>query len=224
MLSISCVFDTPPVWQCLLSDSVRPNEILRNLIASASFNRNGSIFESATMDSILDMYEAVSQLDHLTHADAASIDGDVKRALSLTQQKDSVDPITTHQRHLNTAGRINACCRLCSMIFWKLLECRTQLEAGRPAIAMEEAILLMEALTKVEPSYWARNAPEVLTWIVFTGAAVSIDGKERGAFLLFGGTVLMAIDSESLTLIRQGWRYFCLLRRLGGLSLHSDAK
>lgn len=78
----------------------------------------------------------------------------------------------------------------------------------------EEIKLLLEVLMEVDPSFWILNAPEALIWIIFTGAAASMDGKTRAAFIHLGGVIVTAIDSEDLLLARQGWTYFCLLQDL----------
>lgn len=75
---------------------------------------------------------------------------------------------------------------------------------------------LLKYLSQIEPLYWIRNAPEVFTWAAFTGAAASEHQDTCVAFISKAGTILTAIDDEELTLIRQGWRYFRLLKGLAG--------
>jgi hypothetical protein len=75
---------------------------------------------------------------------------------------------------------------------------------------------LLEHLSQIEPLYWIRNAPELFTWAAFTGAAASKHQDTCVTFISKAGTVLTAIENEDLTLIRQGWRYYRLLKRLGG--------
>jgi hypothetical protein len=75
---------------------------------------------------------------------------------------------------------------------------------------------LLKYLSQIEPLYWIRNAPEVVTWVSFTGAAASEHRDACVAFIGKVGTILTAIDDEKLTLIQQGWRYFRLLKRLTG--------
>ncbi|KAJ6016407.1 hypothetical protein N7540_010998 [Penicillium herquei] len=221
MLVLSCVFDVAPDWDCLLSHSVRPNTILRNIVASAFFHDNRSILEKATVDAILNVYEAVSQFNYI-HQAAASFTSDMlKRVLSVANQDDLSKFILTKTVPLNTADRVNVCCQLCSLMFWKLLKDRTRLESDMPT-KMEETELLMDHLMKIKSRYWIQNAPETLIWIIFTGVAASIDEKDRGRFFEIGGTSIAAIDSDSLSLARQGWRYFGLLRRLAGLSSHIE--
>lgn len=222
MLSLSCVFDVAPDWDCLLSPTVRPHSILRSLIASAFFHGNKSVLERPTVDAILSLYEAVSQFSHINHVDAASISDAVKRVISLAKQDDLLNLPLNSTSPSNTVDRVNLCCQLCSLIFWKLLENRGCVEAGIPTTNMEETELLLETLTKVESQYWIQNAPETLILIVFTGAAACSDEKDRGSFFRIGGRSLAAIDSDSLALVRQGWRYFGLLRRLAGLPSPSE--
>lgn len=217
MLSLSCVFDMPPVWSCLISGSVLPNAILRNLVASVSFHGKGPIFEKATLEAILDVYEATSQLEHLNNADYAFTSEIVERVLS-AERYDTLDGILTKPAPSSTVDRVNTCCQLCALIFWNILRGRTPPESGTSATNVEELKLLMETLTNIESRYWVENSPEALTWIVFTGAAVSVDEKDRGKFIEVGGTCLAAIDTDSLSMVRQGWRYYVLLRRLAGLS------
>ncbi|KAJ5925571.1 hypothetical protein N7454_008210 [Penicillium verhagenii] len=222
MIALSCVFDIPPDWDCLLSPGIRSHSILRNLVASAFFHGNRSILEKATVDTILNLYEAVSQLSQVNEVDAPYIGEVIGQLVSRAKQDGLLNPIPRKPAPLSTADRVNICCQLCSLIFWKLLEGRARLEVGSPATIVEETKLLLEVLTKVEPRYWIQNAPETLTWIVFTGIAGSLDEKDRGRLFEIGGTSLAAIDSDSLALVRQGWRYFVLLRRLAGLSSPSE--
>lgn len=217
MFSLSCVFDMPPVWSCLISGSVLPNAILRNLVASISFHGKGYIFEKKTLDAILDVYEATSQLDHLDHADSASISEIVDRMLS-AKRGDVLDSILTKPEPSSTVDRVNICCQLCSLIFWNLLRGRRPPEVGVWTTNAEEIKLLLEMMVKIESQYWVENSPEALTWILFTGAAVSANEKDRGKFIEVGGACLAAIDTDSLSMVRQGWRYYGLLRRLAGLS------
>ncbi|KAJ5653209.1 hypothetical protein N7490_000212 [Penicillium lividum] len=79
---------------------------------------------------------------------------------------------------------------------------------------VEEIKLLLEVLMDVDSSFWVLNAAEALIWITFTGAAASMDGKTRAAFIHLGGVIVTAIDSEDLLLARQGWTYFRLLQDL----------
>jgi hypothetical protein len=162
MLSLSCVFNVAPDWDCLLSPTVRPHAILRSLVASTFFHGNKSILERATVDKILSLYEAVSQLSHLNHVDATSTSDAVKRVLSLAKKDGLLNPPLNNPSLSNTADRVNFCCQLCSLIFWKLLEIRGHLEAGISSTNMEEAELLLETLAKVESQYWIQNAPETL--------------------------------------------------------------
>ncbi|KAJ6120641.1 hypothetical protein N7523_004921 [Penicillium sp. IBT 18751x] len=219
MIAVACVFDTPLVWDSLLSGSVRPNSILRNLVTSGAFGKNGPIYGKETVDAILDVYEAVSKLDHLIHADAASIDRELGQVLLSNKCDDQSDRIQTMSAPSNTVDRVNACCQLSSSIFWKLLKGRAQTHAGTPSSDPEEVILLLKHLTTVESQYWIQNAPEALTWIVFTGVAASIDKQARERFIQFGGNLLAAVDSDSLVMIRQGWRFCGLLKKLAGFSL-----
>lgn len=201
----------------MISGSILPNAILRNLVASVSFHDKGLIFETATLDATLDVYEATTQLGHLNHADSSPTREVVERVLS-AKRDDILDSILTKPAPTSTVGRVNTCCQLCSLLFWNLLRSRAPLEADVSATNMEELKILMETLTKIEPRYWVENSPEALTWVVFTGAAVSVNEKDRGRFIEIGGTCLAAIDTESLSMFRQGWRYYSLLRRLAGLS------
>ncbi|KAJ5902144.1 hypothetical protein N7495_002672 [Penicillium taxi] len=170
------------------------------------------------MDAILDVYEAVSQFNYINQADAISTSEVVERVLSLAKKNNMLDRNITELTPVNTIDRVDVCCQLCSLIFWKLLQNPIRLESGIPVANVEDTKLLMQTLTKIESQYWIKKAPEALTWIVFTGAAASADEKDRGKFIQIGGLFLAAIDSDSLVLIRQGWRYFSVLKRLAGLS------
>jgi hypothetical protein len=173
-----------------------------------------------TINGILDVYEAVSRLDHLVHAEEDRISAEVDIALS-------PGPInyTFTQADLraqkNPKETVNICCQLSCQLFWKTLRRRRRQEHAdqtRHATDTHENEIgqILQLLDKVESLYWINYAPEVFTWIVFTGAAASSTQTDRVAFISRAGTVLTAIDDESLSLIRQGWRYFRLLRRLGG--------
>ncbi|KAJ5147279.1 hypothetical protein N7526_000631 [Penicillium atrosanguineum] len=199
MLAVACVFDTPPVWDCLLSGSVRPNSILRNLVTGGIFCKNGYILEQATVDAILDV--------------------EIERVLSLKKRDDQSDRIQAMPAPLNKVDRVNACCQFSSLIFWKLLKGRAQIQAGTPATDIKEINLLLEHLMIIDSRYWIQNAPEALTWIVFTGVAASTGEKERELFIQIAGNLLAAVDSDSLVMIRQGWRFCSLLKRLAGFSL-----
>lgn len=79
---------------------------------------------------------------------------------------------------------------------------------------VEETKFLLRVLMKIDPSFWSLNAPEALIWIIFTGAAASIDGQTRAASIHLRGVVVTAIDCEDLLLARQDWTYFRLLQEL----------
>ena len=79
-------------------------------------------------------------------------------------------------------------------------------------------------MTNIDYTFWIQKAPEAFTWITFTGAAGCVDANDRGTFIHRGSTILTAVDSESLTLMTQGWKYFGLLRKVSGLcTLPADA-
>ncbi|KAL3487510.1 hypothetical protein BJX62DRAFT_228021 [Aspergillus germanicus] len=203
MLSFACIYDMLPIWDCLYSHAVRPNALLRNMVSRATI-----------------VYEAVSRLDHLVHAEEDRISAEVDIALSL-------GPInyTFAQAYLrgqkDPKETVNICCQLSCQLFWKTLRRRRRQEhadEARNATDTHENEIgqILQHLDKVEPLYWISHAPEAFTWIVFTGAAASSTQIDRVSFVSRAGTVLTAIDDESLSLIRQGWRYFRLLRRLVG--------
>lgn len=221
MLSFSCIFDTPPLWDCLVSGPDRTHTILRSLVTSSMFKRVGSLLKPATVDSILDVYEVSSQLDHLAHADTATIIFEVDQVIAMAGEDKDIYTEVLEQPHTDSATRINACCQLTCLIFWKLLKNRSQLISGTPVSITEEVNMLLDLMARIEPSFWIRNAPELFAWITFAGAAGCVHANDRGKFIHRGTSVLTAIDTDSLVLVTQGWKYFCLLRRISGLRLTS---
>jgi hypothetical protein len=216
MLSLECVFDIPLAWGCLLSGTVPATSILCNLIASTNFSRSGSLFEAESVESILDVYKAMSHLDHVSQADAATVTVKMQNPSALRHNEFSI-PTKNSKQPLDAARRLNVCCQLSCYLFWKKL--RAHLYQKVEMENVEEIKLLLEILTDVDPSFWISNAPEAFTWIIFTGAAASMNEKTREAFIHLGGTVITAIDSEDLLLGTQGWRYFRLLQNLGSSTL-----
>ncbi|GAQ46164.1 hypothetical protein AtubIFM55763_009758 [Aspergillus tubingensis] len=215
MLSFACIYDVLPVWDCLSSESVRPNTILRNVVSRATLGNDESSFEKETADAILDVYEAISRLDYIVHGERGSISAEVERALSFATTKswtgrpESSLPLTPPET-------LNVCCQICCELFWKVL-LRSSHSQQAPDMAGDHAVRqLLKYLSQIEPLYWIRNAPEVFTWAAFTGAAASEHQDTCVAFISKAGTILTAIDDEELTLIRQGWRYFRLLKGLAG--------
>ncbi|KGO45019.1 hypothetical protein PEX1_050500 [Penicillium expansum] len=215
MLSFACIYNMLPIWDCLSSELVRPNTILRNVVSRATLSNDESYLEKETTDAILDVYEAMSRLDHLVHADRCSISAEVERALSFATTSTWTDR-AEYNHHLTPPERLNKCCQICCQLFWKMLRRQTYSQQTPNTTGNHEAKQLLKHLSKIEPLYWIRNAPEVFTWAAFTGAAVSEHRDARATFISKAGTILTAIDDEKLTLIRQGWRYFRLLKRLGG--------
>ncbi|EED20090.1 hypothetical protein TSTA_033360 [Talaromyces stipitatus ATCC 10500] len=215
MLSYSCVFDTPPVWDCLHAEFGRSNSILRSLVSSSTFCIGGLLFEKETIESVLDVYEAFSKLDQLSNASAATITTQLVQAITPTNDNLSYSE-ESKDLSMDNASRMNACCRLSCLIFWELLQCRSQTMTNI-LIINERAKLLKESMAKISYSFWIRKAPEAFTWITFTGAAGCIDANDRGTFIHRASTILTAVDNENLTLMTQGWKYFCLLRRISGL-------
>jgi hypothetical protein len=120
MLSFACIYDVLPIWDCLSSVFVRPNSILRNVVSRATFGNDESYFEKETTDAILDVYEAISRLDHLVHADRCCISAEVERALSFTRASTRTDE-TEYNYQLSPPERLNVCCQICCQLFWKML-------------------------------------------------------------------------------------------------------
>lgn len=213
MLSLSCVFDVSPALDCLISSTICPNSILRSLLANASFTGSGSLFVAKVGESILDVYEAVSHLDHLIRTDPATMRVKFRIHSSIIEKND-FSVLTQDWKEQDAAGRLNLCSQLSCLLFWKILKLRGFICQEMELDNAEEIKLLLEVLMEVDPSFWILNAPEALIWIIFTGAAASMDGKTRAAFIHLGGVTVTAIDSEDLLLARQGWTYFCLLQDL----------
>jgi hypothetical protein len=217
MLSFSCIYDMLPIWDCLHSESVRPNTLLRNVVSRSSFGNNGSFFEKETLNGVLDVYEALSRLDHLAEADRHSIYAEVERTVSFATPSVLMDTANYHDDpNLTPLQRVNLCCQLSCQIFWKLLCRQSYLEQTPDATENIETQQLLKHLPQIDPLYWIRVAPETLTWVAFTGAATSNNRSECVAFISHAGTILTAAEGEELALTRQGWRYFVLLKRLGG--------
>ena len=215
MLSFACIFDLPPMWDCLNSESLRPSTLLRNIVSQALLRTGPVVYDEAIIESLLDVYEAISGLDHLVHSDHDTTTREVDRIFAFAKTNHASILIENHL-HYEPAERIHACCQFACQAFWKILRHRHRFEQIQQRNEVSEAQFLLKHIYQIEPLYWVRNAPEIYTWIVFTGAAVSITEKDRVAFVSHAGTILTAIDAESLTLTMQGWRYFRLLRKLGG--------
>ncbi|GKZ32780.1 hypothetical protein AbraIFM66950_002404 [Aspergillus brasiliensis] len=221
MLSFACIYGMQPTWDCLDSESVRPNSLLRNVVSRAALGTGRSVFQKQTMDGILDVYEEVSRLDQCVHADhTCNIHEDFERAHPLATS-DLTIPLTEPHNPLTSSERLNACCYLSCHIFWKALQGRRRRQSPgeqtpRPMDHYGLIRELLKYLLQVEPLYWIRNAPEAFTWAAFTGAAASSQPDLRATFINHAATVITAIDGEDLTLIRQGWRYFGLVKGLEG--------
>jgi hypothetical protein len=215
MLSYSCVFDTPPILDCLLAESARSNSILRSLVSSSAFHKDGTLFDEETIESILDVYEAFSKLDQLSDASDTIITTQLEQVLTLTRNDIITRLPETKESPMDSISRMNACCRLSCSIFWELLRLRSQ--RTNISVINEKVKLLIDLMANIDYSFWIQKAPEAFTWITFTGAAGCIDANDRGTFIHRGSTILTAVDSESLTLMTQGWKYFSLLRRASGL-------
>lgn len=216
MLSYSCVFDTPPVWDSLYDESTRSSSIFRSIVSSSVFKKAGMLFKEEIIESILDLYEAFSKMDQLSDASDATIIAQTEHVLALARNETLSHFLETRKAAVDNISRVNACCQLCCLIFWDLL--RLRLLRVNISTINENVKRLQELMANIDYSFWIRRAPEVFTWITFTGAAGCIDANDRGAFIHRGSTILTAVDSESLTLMTQGWKYFCLLRRASGLS------
>jgi hypothetical protein len=220
MLSFACIYDMLPIWDCLYSNAVRPNALLRNIVSKIALEEGRTIYQRQTINGILDVYEAVSRLDHLVDAEEDHISAEVGIALSLGP----INYTSTQagfRAQKDPKETVNICSQLSCQLFWKTLQGRRRQERADEVQDTTESHedeigQILQHLDKIEPLYWISHAPEVFTWIVFTGAAASSTQTDRVAFISRAGTVLTAIDGESLSLIRQGWRYFRLLRRLGG--------
>lgn len=217
MLSYSCVFDTPPVWDYLLVGSARSNSLLRNLVSSSKFHKAGTLYEEQTIESILDVYEAISTLDQISNSSDAMIARQLEQVLASTRIASISQLLETKEPPMDTISRMNACCRLCCLIFWELLRMCSQ--RTNRSVINGKVKLLLDLMTNIDYSFWIQQAPEAFTWITFTGAAGCVDANDRGTFIHRGSTILTAVDSESLTLMTQGWKYFGLLRKVSGLCI-----
>lgn len=215
MLSYSCVFDTPPVWDCFHVESARSYSIVRNLVSSRNFHKAGNIYDEQTIESILDVYEVISRLDRISNSSDDMTATQLEQGVASTRIASVTQLLETEEPPIDTISRVNACCRLCCLIFWELLRMRSQ--QTNMSATNEKVNLLLDLMTNIDYSFWIRKAPEAFTWITFTGAAGCIDANDRGAFIHRGSTILTAVDSEKLTLMTQGWKYFGLLRKVSGL-------
>ncbi|KAL3440914.1 hypothetical protein BJX65DRAFT_314311 [Aspergillus insuetus] len=208
MLSFACIYDMLPIWDCLHSNAVRPNTLLRNIVSKATLEEEPTIYYKQTIAGILDVYEAVSRLDHLVHAEEDRISAEVDIALSLGP----IDYAFTQadlRAQKDPKVTANICCQLSCQLFWKTLRRRRQQEHAdqtRNATNTHENEIgqILQHLDKIEPLYWISHAPEAFTWIVFTGAAASSTQTDRVSFVSRAGKILTAIDDERLSLIRQG--------------------
>ncbi|CEL04015.1 hypothetical protein ASPCAL05149 [Aspergillus calidoustus] len=222
MLSFACIYDMLPIWDCLYSNTIRPNALLRNIVSRAVLDSERILYYKETLDAILDVYEAVSRLDHLVDADEPRISAEVDTVLSFARSNNTLTQ-TEHSQEYDSKWRINLCCQLSAQLLWNILRRPRQSRGHAEQIQNttdnggSEIERILKHIQQVEPLYWITHAPDVFTWIVFTAAAASSTLPVRVAFISRAGTVLTAVDGESLSLIRQGWRYFWLLRRLGGL-------
>jgi hypothetical protein len=215
MLSFACIYELYPKWDCLFSEAIRPNTLLRIIVSQASLGTGLVVYKKETIESLLDVYEAISGLDHLIHSDPDMITPEVDRILSFAKVNVTIDFIEDDLQH-EPMERVNACCQLACQAFWKTVRSRRRYQQIQSSDEMPEVQMILKHILQLEPIYWIRNAPEIFTWITFTGAAASTTEKDRVAFVSHAGTILTAIDAESLTLARQGFRYFCLLRKLSG--------
>lgn len=215
MLSFACIYDLPPMWDCLNSESIRPSTLLRNIVSEASLGAGAVVYDKGIIESLLDVYEVISGLDHLVYSDYDTTAREVDRVLAFAKTNSATILIENHVHH-EPAERIYASCQLACQVFWKIVRHRHRFEQIQQRNGIFEVQLLLKHIYQTEPLYWIHNAPEIYTWIAFTGAAASITERDRVAFVSHAGTILTAIDAESLTLARQGWRYFRLLRNLSG--------
>jgi hypothetical protein len=226
MISFACIYDVLPIWDCLSSESVRPNTILRNVVSSPTFGNGDIFFEREITEAILDVYEAMSRLDHLVHADRYSISTEVEHALSFARMGNWTDTVEGNH-HLSPLKRLNVCCQISCQLFWKILRRQSQPQQAPNVTEDHELQQLLKHMSHIEPLYWIRNAPVVFTWAAFTGAAASKDQNTCAFFISKAGTILTAVEGEELTLMRQGWSFLRLLKRLGGddsqLSIFGDS-
>ncbi|OJK01983.1 hypothetical protein ASPACDRAFT_58368 [Aspergillus aculeatus ATCC 16872] len=213
LLSFSCIFDVPPAWDCLTFPDVRPHSILRSVIASMTQQSNtGSIFTPTTVDNILDIYAAISQLqaiaDHPTLEDVTAADIHQMRHLLKTldplRPRKAAQP-TSASSPTSTEEKLNVCCSLATSILSRLL--RADAPLYEESTLQAELNQLTQRITEIDAAFWIRRAPETLTWLIFTGAATAPTSLDRGRLILYGGTVLTAVDSDKLVLVRQGWVY-----------------
>jgi hypothetical protein len=184
-------------------------------VSSSTFQKVGTLYEEQTVESILDVYEAISRLDQISNSSDAVITTQLEQVLALTRIDIISHLLETKEPPMDTISRMNACCRLSCLIFWELLRMCSQ--RTNMSVINEKVKLLLALMTNIDYSFWIRKAPEAFTWITFTGAAGCIDANDRGIFIHRGSTILTAVDSESLTLMTQGWKYFGLLRSVTGL-------
>ncbi|PWY96491.1 hypothetical protein BO94DRAFT_13320 [Aspergillus sclerotioniger CBS 115572] len=215
MLFFSCVFDTIPVWSCLYPSTVRPKSILRAIITSATCKKGEALLTEVEMSAILDIYEIFSQLDHLFEADVETITSDIEHFVSSDQGLQNTS-INAPSDAFDNPSRLRACCNLSASIFRHLLMDRPFLSPRKCASSRWGLYLLKQYLGKIDELFLIHNHPELLTWIVFTGAAACNDANERGLFILQRAFALMAVNSDKLPLMRQGWKYFTLLRKISG--------
>jgi hypothetical protein len=157
----------------------------------------------------------MSRLDHLVNADRGSISTEIELALSFAKTSFWTERLEKNH-HVTSTKRLNICCQICCQLFWKILRQQSHPQQAPNMTEDHDVRQLLEHLSQIEPLYWIRNAPELFTWAAFTGAAASKHQDTCVTFISKAGTVLTAIENEDLTLIRQGWRYYRLLKRLGG--------
>jgi hypothetical protein len=184
-------------------------------VSRATFGNGNIFFEKETTEVILDVYEAISRLDHLVHADRYCIHTEVERALSFRRMSNWAETVEGNH-HFSPLERLNLCCQICCQLFWKIIRRPSQTQQALNVTEDHDLQQLLKQMSQIEPLYWLRNAPEVFTWAAFTGAAASKDQDACVTFISKAGTILTAIEDEELTLIRQGWSFLRLLKRLGG--------
>lgn len=213
MISFACVYDLLPAGDCLFTEAPRPNTLLRGIISRASLDPGFLVYKKETIECLLDVYEAISGLDHLVHNGSGMTTAEVDRILSFAKRTETT-VFSESDAQYEPAERVNMCCQLSSQTFWKIVRNRRRFHELQSKDEIPEVQMILKHIQQLEPLHWIRNAPEIFTWIVFTGAAASTSERSRVAFVSYAGTVLTAIDAESLTLTRKGFYYFRWLRSL----------
>jgi hypothetical protein len=192
-------------------------------VTSKAFSGSESIIDKATSDSILDVYEAVSQLDHLCDAniDTRTIDTEIARMLASARRADFSTFADKEPPSTDNLNIVKACCELSCLVFWRLLKIRSQFDTEILAYLTKDITWLLGLLMQIRAEFWIQAGLEVFVWIMFTGIAGCVDAKDRERLLNSATAIITAVESDDLTLMTQGWKYFNLLRSSSGLNTRS---